>query len=344
MFLSSALRIHGGRDHATRGSAPCIDRIALSVPREIRQAIYHLPQWPIELIQIAECNPKAFLRLAKRNPALACVIARQSAMHPLWGARYWGEHLLGRKENDIARQLGLGSSCASFLRKIRDETLCSHGYLDLALSAWKQPGMARLLSHVQAVNLDVMTVGFNCWQLVQVCPSLLHIAANNQNVYSTEVYETVEHVSQIRKTLRKPTWPWRRVRDIEHLRKIRLRAESEALAKGKLSDIVYPPPPVSPCSEWRWVSCLSELQDVGEKYQNCAESYHWRCLSGDVAIYVSRRTSLEDTVIVTLSRLRGLGSWEVTDVLGPHNALVDEPEQSAVRRYFLEALEEGGAE
>ncbi|NBB81133.1 MAG: hypothetical protein GVY36_17120 [Verrucomicrobia bacterium] len=189
-----------------------------------------------------------------------------------------------------------------------------------------------------------MMVSFNCWQLVQVCPSLLHIAANNHNVYSTEVYETVEHVSQIRKTLRKPTWPWRRIRNLEHLRKIRLRAESEALAKGKLSDVVYPPPPVSPYSEWMWVSCLSELKDVGKKYQNCAESYHWRCLSGDVAIYVSRRTSLEDTVIVTLSRLRGLGSWEVTDVLGPHNALVDEPEQSAVRRYFLEALEEGGAE
>lgn len=341
VFLTSAIRIHGASDRVTRGSAPCIDRIALSVPLEIRQSIYHLLHWPIELIQIAECEPQAFLRLVKRNPALACVIARQAAIQPLWDARYWGNHLLGRKENDITRQLSLGSNCAGFLRKIRDETLCSHGYLDLALSAWKRPGMARLLQHVRRVNLDVVTVAFNLWAIVRECPSLLHIAAANQNVYSTEVYETVEHVSQIRRSLRKPTWPWRKIRDLEHLRKLRLRAEREALAQGKLADVVYPPPPVSPCSDWQWVSCLSELQEVGERYQNCAESYHWRCLSGDVALYVSRRTSWEDTVIVTLCQLRGSNRWEVTDVLGPNNALVDEEEAIAVRRHFEEALKGG---
>lgn len=346
MFLTSALRWHGTARTHPRGSAPCIDRIALSVPKSIRQAIYHLPHWPIELIQLAECFPDYFLRLIKRNPALACVLARHAATHTLWGPRYWGHYFLYRPENDISRQLGLGSPCANFLRKIRDETLCAHGYLDLALSAWKRPQMARLLQHVRVVNLDVITTAFNAWRTVIECPSLLHVAASATNVYSTEVYETVEHVCQIRRTLRKPAWPWRRIRDLEQLRKIRLRAESEALAKGKLADVVYPSPPISPCSDWRWISCLSELQDMGSKYQNCAESYHWKCLSGDVALYVSRRTSWDDTVIVTLSRLRGLDRWELTDALGPHNALIDEEENKTVRRHFEEALQEareGGA-
>ena len=331
MFLTNALRWHGAPNGRPRGSAPCVDKLALSVPREILQSIYHLPHWPIELIQISECHPKAFLKLVMGNPALACVIARQASLHPLWNARYWGQHLLGRKENDITRQLSLGSNCAAYLRKIRDETLCSHGYLDLALSAWKQPGMPRLLQHVGSVNLDTMTTAYNHWQLVIECPSLLHIASANQNVYSTEVYETVEHISQIKRALRKPRWPWRKIRNLEHLR------------KGKLTDVVYPLPPVSPCSDWRWISCLSELQELGEKYQNCAETYHWKCLSGDVALYVSRRTSWEDTVIVTISRMQGINGWQVTDVLGANNALVDEDEEDSVRQYFEFAMSVEGS-
>ena len=89
---------------------------------------------------------------------------------------------------------------------------------------------------------------------------------------------------------------------------------------------------------------MSELQSVGRDYNNCAQTYHWRCISGQSAIYISRRTSYEDTVIVVLNRGSG-GRWEVTDILGPCNALVDDEEQIAVRRHFQEALEgEGGAQ
>lgn len=346
-FLPHALRYYGnpeGRPQTLhRATAEPIDRIARSVPREVLQAIYHLMHWPIELVQLAETNVEGFLLLAKSNPALLCVIARTAATHSLWGPRYWGEHLIGRDENDITRQLGFGSPCAGYLRRIREEGLCAHGYLDLALSAWQRPGMARLLVHVPRVTLDVMTTALNHWMVVSECPTLLHLAADSTHGdYSTEVCETVESVVQMRRSTRRSSWPWRKFSNIRQLRKLKYRVEQDALKEGKLTDVTYPAPPISPCSDWMWVSCLSQLQGVGEQYNNCAESYHWRCISGQTAVYLSRRTSYDDTVIVVMNRGSG-GRWEVADVLGPCNALVDDEEQIAVRRHFQEALE-GGAE
>ncbi len=351
LFLIHALRYHGnpeGRIQTLRrATAEPIDRIAQSVPKEVLRAIYHLAHWPIELIQLAETNVEGFLLLAKSNPALLCVIARTAATHSLWGPKYWGELLIGRDENDITRQLGYGSPCAGYLRRIRDEGLCAHGYLDLALTAWQRPHMARLLVHVPRVTLDVMTTALNHWAVVSECPTLLHLASNaTHGDYSTEVCETVESIVQMRRAMRRSAWPWRKFSNIQQLRKLKNRVEQEAMKMGKLADVTYPAPPISPCSDWRWVSSLTELQSVGLDYDNCAESYHWRCISGQSAIYISRRTNFDDTVIVVLNRGSGK-RWEVSDILGPCNALVDDEEQIAVRRHFEEALEaesEGGSE
>ena len=349
LFLIHALRFYGNPDGRPqtlhRATAEPIDRIARTVPKEVLKSIYHLAHWPIELIQLAETNVDGFIMLAKSNPALLCLIARTAATHSLWGPRYWGEHLIGRDENDITRQLGYGSPCAGYLRKIREEGLCAHGYLDLALTAWQRPGMARLLVHVPRVTLDVMTTALNHWAIVNECPTLLHVAADTTNGdYSTEVCEAVESIVQIRRSMRRPTWPWRKFTNLQQLRKLKVRVEQDALKEGKLTDVTYPAPPISPCSDWKWISCLSELQAMGVEYNNCAESHHWRCISGQTAVYVSRRTSYDETIIVVLNR-SGSKGWEVSDILGPSNALVDDEEQITVLRHFQEALNtEGGAE
>lgn len=334
MFLVSAIRIHGASDHATKGSAPCIDRIALSIPLEIRKAIYHLPHWPIEMIELAECFPEHFLKLIRWNPALIAVLAHHSANRTQWGAKYWGNYFLWRRPNDITRQLGLGSSCAKFLGKIKDEGLCAHGYLDLILTGWKRPGMARLLRHVPRVNLDVALTATNHWQLVRECPSLLHLAAAIPQPYSSEVYEAVEEITQMRGALQRRRWPWRKIRDIEQLRKIRKATQEAALAAGKLGEIVYPPPPVSPCSDWKWISNSTELEEIGLAMENCAASYHWRCLTGDAALYFSRHSAVEDTTMVVIARSNRSSDWQVTDVFGYANALVDEEKEKAIRRHF----------
>jgi hypothetical protein len=349
LFLLHALRYHGNPSGRPQTLSPAtaepIDRIARSIPQEVLRSIYHLPHWPVELIQIAESNPDVFVYVAKQNPALVCLLAREAATHTLWGPHYFGQ-LLGRRENDICRQLGLPPDTAWYLRKISDQRLCAHGYLDIALSAWKRPGMRRLLRHVARGNLDVTTTALMHWEIVRECPSLLHIAAEERmpdSDFATEVYQTIEEISQLRTVLRKPRWPWRKIRDIEQLRQIRKDVQEQALKQGKLNEICYPAPPVSPCSEWWWASNSTELTAVGQKYNNCAATYHWKCLMGDCALYLSRRTAHDDTVIVVLMRSRPQGRWEVADIVGPCNALVDEDEQIAVRRHFQDALE-GGAQ
>lgn len=343
VFLTHALRSYGApTGMKMKATAEPVDRIARSVPREILEAIYHLPHWPVELIQIAECNPKAFVRLARSNPALLALLARESATHTLWGPKHFGR-LLGRRENDICRQLSYPPDTAWLLRKIPDHGLLAHGYLDMTLTGWRRPGMRRLLRHVRRVTLDVSLTAMNCWQLVQGCPSLLHVASDTDQSYSTEVYQTVEEVTQMRGAMRRPRWPWRKINDLEHLRRIRKQTQEAAIAAGKLGEVVYPPPPVSPCSDWMWISNSVELEGVGQQMRNCASSYHWRCLMGDAALYISRRCAVEDTTIVVLSRTHSGCRWQVTDILGPQNALVDEEEEASVRRHFEEALE-GGAE
>lgn len=345
LFLLSAMR-HAGRPTCRSGesipvSAQPIQQIAESVPTEVLKAIFAIPHWPIELVQIAECNPEIFVLMARTNPGLLCFLAREVANSPLIPVKQYGQ-LLGQRENQICRALGLTSDAAWYLRKIFDVGLLAHGYLDLAITAWNRPGMGRLLRHVPRVTLDLMLTCINHYEIAAKCPSLLHIASDASSPrsdYSTDVYQLVETISQLRRNLRQPTWPWRVIRDIGHLQKIRGRTEQAAMQAGVLEEACYPPPPVSPCSDWRWVSTSSELTEVGERYDNCAEMYHWRCLVGDCAIYVSRRTGYEDTVIVTLTRDHSFGKWQVSDIVGPDNALVDENEQRQVREHF-----EGGAQ
>lgn len=350
MFLLHALRYYGnpsGRPQTMhRPTAAPIDKIARSIPRDVLMAIYHIPHWPIELIQIAEVYPDAFVLLCKSNPALAALLGRIGATHTLWGPCYFGQYL-GRDENDICRQIGYGSEIATYLRKFADVSLTAHGYMDLALTAWRKPGMSRLLTHVPLITLDVMVTALNHWQVARECPSILHLTAEKENPemdFSTTVYENVEAIQQMRRSMRKPAWPWNKIESVEQLRRIRQETETAAFRAGKLAHTVYPAPPVSPCADWRWISDSHELAELGQMYHNCASSCHWKCLTGDCAIYHSRRTGFDETVIVSLVRDRSTNAWNIGDIVGPNNALVDEEDADKARLHFEISLEEGGRE
>lgn len=350
MFLLHAIRYYGnptGQPQTVhRPTAEPIDQIARSIPRDVLMAIYHIPHWPIELIQLAEVYPEAFVLLCKSNPALAALLGRLGATHTLWGPRYFGQYL-GRDENDICRQIGYGSEIATYLRRFADVSLSAHGYLDMALTAWRKPGMSRLLTHLPLITLDTMVTAMNHWQIARECPSILHLTSEKQDSetdYSTTVYENVEAVQQMRRSMRKPAWPWNKIKSVDQLQKIRQETEEAAFKAGTLAHTVYPAPPVSPCAEWGWISESQELADLGRQYQNCASSHHWKCLTGDCAIYVSRRTGFDETVIVSLIRDRATNSWSIGDIVGPRNSLVDEEDAEKARLHFEIALEKGGAE
>lgn len=309
-------------------------QISDSIPDNVHAAASKFLHWPVEHLQLAECHPQGYIQLADQNPALLNYMASLSASHTLWGAKKWGE-LLGHSQKYIGLQLSLPPGCVSYFSRIRDTSMCCHGYLEMALTAYKQIGMARLLTHVPHITLDVILLAFNHWKIVRACPSLLHIASELPT-YSTLVCEDVAAISDMRRASRRPTWPWRKIRGLNQLRQIRNQLTEEAIQAGRGDYMLFPPPPVSPCSDWHAITNSKELYRHANLHKNCAMEQGWKLLSGKMALYESRHSSPLDTVIVVLAK--GAEGWRVEDVLGHENALVEEDTRADVTHYFTEAL------
>ena len=214
-----------------------LQAITDSIPLEVKQASLHFLHWPIEHIQLAEHHPQAYVQLCEQNPALINYLASLSANHTLWNASYWGQ-LLGKNQKDITLEIGAGSDLAGYLAKIRDIGLCCHGYLELALSARRQPHMKRLLNHIQEINLDVILAAFQHWQIVGECPNLLHLAAEGAAM-STDVSDSIEVISSTRQRMRKPRWPWRKIRSTSALQRLEKQTVDEAVGSGLDDAILY---------------------------------------------------------------------------------------------------------
>lgn len=305
-----------------------------SIPEEILRVATSYMQWPIEHIQLAECNPTGYLHLAEQNPALLNHLASLSAEHTLWGAQHWGR-LLGKPQRHIALQSELDPKMVKYLSRVRDEGLLTHGYLSFAISAWRQIGMARLLAHVKCINLEVILLALNDWDVVRDCPSLLHIAAD-QAPMSTTMTQAVSTITCLNRQARRPSWRWRKINSIEHLTRIRDVAMAQAVIDGRSDSVIYPSPPISPCSEWTAITTSRELLDHAHKHKNCVIDQAWKLMHGLIAIYETRATAPHDSTIVVLAKDKS--AWVVQDVLGTQNALVDPHLEENIRREFVEAL------
>jgi len=121
---------------------------------------------------------------------------------------------------------------------------------------------------------------------------------------------------------------------------VRQEVEHSLVTRGS-AEVCYPAPPVSPCSEWHWISTSRELVEHAKRFSNCAGSHHWKCLCGECAIYESRYEIGDEAIIVVL--LKEGKRWRVSDILGPANSLVDEELAANAREYFEEQIAlEGG--
>jgi hypothetical protein len=308
--------------------------ISDSIPDDVHAAVSKFLHWPVEHLELAECHPQAYIQLAEQNPALLNYMASLSASHTLWGATEWGK-LLGHPQKYIGLQLSLPPGCVTYLSRIRDEGLCCHGYLEMAMTAYNQVGMARLLTHVSRITLDVILLAFNHRQIVAECPSLLHVASTLPT-FSSLVCEEVAAIADMQRAARKPTWPWRKIRSVTQLHDIRNRLTLEAVEAGRKNYTNFPPPPISPCSDWHAITNSKELLKHANLHRNCAMSQNWKMLSGKMAIYESRHSSPLDVVIVVLAKVSG--SWRVEDVIGHENALIEEETREEVEQYFMEAI------
>lgn len=311
-----------------------LQTITDSIPEEIRKASFKFLHWPVEHLQLAECHPEGYLNLADQNPALLSYLCYLSATHTLWDAPHWGQ-LLGHPQKYIARQVGLDAAMVSYLARISDVGLLCHGYLELAFGAWRRIGMARLLTHVESINLDVMLLALNEWDLVRECPSLLHIAAKGGPM-DTNTFHTV---CVIRSTLRRSRRPWRwdKIQSFVQLERVRDRVLKKAASEGFGDTLEYPSPPISPCSEWMAITTDRELGEHSEGHGNCALEHAWKMTLGKMAIYESRGVAPHETIIVVLEKVQG--KWRITDILGTQNALVDPTIEKNVRGRFEALLE-----
>lgn len=312
-----------------------------SIPQYILSTIQHYPHWPLELVQLGEQNQRGFLLLHKSNPTLLALLARTLAQHSLWGIHHWGG-LLGKDEKRICEGLGYPRKWAALFRKIADIRLAAEGYLSMLLGGLSKPHMARLLSHVSSINLDVILLALNRFDECNLSPSLLHMAASNVEAeaythdyvrmndyaFSTEIYELVEQVRQQNNY----KWPFRKIGCKGWLH----RYQGRAILDGRGDNLEYPPPPVSPDADWAWVSCLDELREHAHQYKNCALNNHWKLLSGQMALYQSHHWYPEKVVVVMEKEGH---EWAVTDVLGPENSLVEDATVREIKAHF-----EGGVE
>jgi hypothetical protein len=317
-----------------RASGP-IRCIINTIPVSVLEVVQKYLQWQVEHLQMAERNVQGYLNLSQQNPALLNLLASYSA-NCLMGPRHYGD-LLHLPQKKIARNVGLHGSWAKYLSQI-DVDICTYGYLQMALTAIRQRGMERLLSHVKDVNLDVMLLAMTYPDIASHCPSLLHLAAYGEST-STVVFDAVTQITSANQALRRPRWVWRRLHSLEQLSKIHERVSFQALKQGVGNASVYPAPPLSPCSNWEAITDSDELQEFARVHANCGLQQNWKLVSGRMAIYVSRRCSLDDTVIVVVEQ--NGGTWGVSDVLGTQNSLVETSLEAAVRDEFDAAL--GGA-
>lgn len=310
-----------------------ISYIINTIPVSVLGVVQKYLQWQVEHLQMAERNVQGYLNLSQQNPALLNLLACYSA-NCLLGPRHYGD-LLALPQKEIMRKVGLQSSWAKYLSKMY-VGICTHGYLQLALTAIRQPDMSRLLARVQRVNLDVMLVALNYPAIAQTCPSLLHLAAQGEST-STAVFDSVTQITTANQALRRPRWVWRRLHTQEQLSKIHERVSLEAAKTGVGLASLYPAPPLSPCSEWEVITDSDALREFSRVHVNCGIDQNWKLASGRMAIYVSRRTSLDDTIIVVVEQTAEI--WRVTDVLGTQNSLVDPSVTDEVRSEFNAALE-----
>jgi hypothetical protein len=193
--------------------------------------------------------------------------------------------------------------------------------------------MARLLTHVRSINLDVILLALNEWDLVRDCPSLLHIAADQP----TLDHAVFDSVCVIRAALRRSRrgWRWNKINSLAHLERVRASVLADAATHGD-GCLVYPSPPISPCSEWQAVTTEAELGEHVARHGNCALEHAWQLTIGVLAIYETRGTAPMDTTIVVI--IKNGGEWSVQDVLGTQNALVDPATEACIRADFNAAL------
>lgn len=311
-----------------------LQSITESIPEEIRKASFNFIHWPVEHLQLAECHPEGYLNLADQNPALLTYLCYLAASNTLWDAQHWGQ-LLGHNQKYIARQIGLDTAMVSYLARISDVGLLCHGYLELAFAAWRKMSMPRMLTHVSCINLDVILLALNEWDLVRECPSLLHIAAKGEPM-DTITFHTVCVIRSALRRSRK-SWRWDSVRNFKHLERIRDKALQQAAREGCDGALAYPSPPVSPCSEWMAITTDQELGEQADRHLNCALEHAWKMTMGKMSIFESRGTTPNDTIIVVMERVQG--KWSITDILGTQNSLVDPNIEENVRWRFEALLE-----
>lgn len=307
--------------------------LAMSIPEEVRAAVYPIVHYEVELLQLAEVETDAFLQLRRTNPALLLLVAEGLGKDLEGRAKKWGS-LLTRRQTAIMREFGYPGSWAKLLRKIQPTSMITRGLIHLALEAFSRPHMARILSHAPALSFDTVLLAHRYPEAVAQCPSLISESLI-ERAYSTAVFDRVERIYELRNSMgHHPIWPYRHI-SLDTLVRACARLEQRAMEQGADILSIYPCPPVLPDDQWAVVTNSRELQEFAEAFQNCAVTMHWRLTLGIMAIYYTRTDP--DPICVVLERSQG--TWQVSDVLGEEDALVEPERKEVVSRHFEETLE-----
>lgn len=303
------------------GCGGAVESIKRSIPEPVLSAVHDYAHYELELIQLAECQPAAFLRLRRSNPCLLALMGKAIAGGGLLPVKHWGG-LLDKDERDILEALGYSRTWASLLRKMSIH-LAGYGYLQLALTAFRQPG-CRILRHCEHVNLARLMLVHTRSDIVVRCPSILRFAGGDPGdpfeSISAEIPTLVTEICYYRAQLGKEKWPWRRINDEHHLRRIHRDLTNRLMERGQMPEVAYPAPPFEPDYEWKWIGSNVELREHAERFSNCSLNLHWQLLAGEAFLYESRQFG-PDAVVAVVEKMGD--KWRLSEIHGIENAMVD---------------------
>lgn len=217
------------------------------IPPAILRELRRYPEGHAELIELAQLDSEAFLRLSQSNPALVHLIAAY------WTWFTWRQvpskiernlrraELLRGKHRSVLKAIGLpdSSEWARILGKIPASS-CYDFQLRYAVELCANDVIRRYLRHVSAITLEV------AWLLRLEHPvldmPLLELAAREPEHHGLRLTDIVSSIINKREmAVRKPHWPYAgAICRWEQL----LRAEKRnAQRYGDLSEL-FPAPPV----------------------------------------------------------------------------------------------------
>lgn len=287
-----------------------------AIPGSVLKALAGFPDGHPELLELAQADPEAFLRMYDHNPALLRVLVSRDGVRTQLRLTHAGSRapLLYGRHHHVLRSLGWRGtrSLARLLRKVSVQ--CCRLYLiRQLLSAAEDLSVVKILRHLPVINEEV--VRLLAVPYVYRDYHIFYLAASEPRRGTFQMHGMVSFVCRARQELGKDPWPFSgMIRSWTAL--LRLVGRTELVRYGFAGP--FPKEPVPSVGEavpdgLQIVALDSArlLQEEGLLMENCVFGFIEGILLGDFFAY--RMTSPERATVLLVRD--GKERWDIEQAM-----------------------------